>query len=62
MSTARGDFDFYVYVGKIKLDGHEYNIPVHVGQGLPEILLGRQWLINRKLFVHMSSNILTLEN
>jgi predicted aspartyl protease len=40
--TARGNFDFDIYAGKIKLDGQEYDVPVHVGKGLTEILLGRQ--------------------
>jgi predicted aspartyl protease len=34
MRTARGDFEFDIYAGKIKLDGQEYDIPVHVGKGL----------------------------
>ncbi|MDB9304125.1 MULTISPECIES: hypothetical protein [Cyanophyceae] len=33
---------------------------VHVGQGLPEILLGRQWLKNRRLVVDMPLGLLTL--
>ncbi len=30
--TARGDFDFDIYAGKVKMDGQEFDIPVHVGQ------------------------------
>ena len=60
MRTARGDFEFDIYVGKIKLDGQEYDIPVHIGEGLPEVLLGRQWLTTRRLVVDMPSGELTL--
>jgi predicted aspartyl protease len=60
METARGNFRFNIYAGKIKLDGQEYNIPVHVGKGLSEVLLGRQWLTTRKLLVDMANRLLTL--
>jgi predicted aspartyl protease len=60
MRTARGDFEFDIYAGKIKLDGQEYDIPVHVGQGVSEVLLGRQWLTTRRLLVDMPSHLLTL--
>lgn len=60
MQTARGDFDFNIYAGKIKLGGQEYDIPVHVGDGLSEVLLGRQWLTTRKLLVDVPSHLLTL--
>ena len=58
--TARGNFDFDIYAGKVIFDGTEYDIPVHVGKGLPEILIGRQWLQNKELIVNMSKQILTL--
>ena len=60
MYTARGDFDFDLYAGKIKLGDQEYDIPVHVGEGLSEVLLGRQWLTTRQLLVNMPSRLLTL--
>jgi predicted aspartyl protease len=60
MQTARGSFRFNIYAGKIKLDGVEYDIPVHVGTGLSEVLLGRQWLTDRKLLVDMPNCVLTL--
>lgn len=60
METARGNFKFDIYAGKIKLDGQEYDIPVHVGKGLPEVLLGRQWLTTRRLLVDIPSRLLTL--
>lgn len=58
--TARGAFRFDIYAGKIKFDGQEFDIPVHVGEGVPEVLLGRQWLQSRRLVVDMPSGILTL--
>ncbi|BDA74532.1 hypothetical protein RIVM261_045460 [Rivularia sp. IAM M-261] len=58
--TARGNFDFDIYAGKIMFDGEEHDIPVHVGRGLPEILLGRQWLETKPLFVNKPQRILTL--
>jgi predicted aspartyl protease len=60
MYTARGDVSFDIYLGKVKIDGQEFEIPVHVGQDLQEVLLGRQWLKTRKLVVDMPSGILTL--
>jgi predicted aspartyl protease len=60
MRTAQGTSSFDIYAGKIKLDGTEYDIPVHVGKGLTEVLLGRQWLQSKELIVNMSKQILTL--
>ena len=61
MQTAKGEFDFELYAGKIRIDGHFFDIPVHVGAGVPEFLIGRQWLKNRRLVVDISAGILTLE-
>jgi predicted aspartyl protease len=61
MRTAKGEFDFDLYAGKIRIDEQEFDIPVHVGEGVPEILIGRQWLKTRRLVVDMSAAILTLE-
>jgi predicted aspartyl protease len=60
MITARGETNFDIYAGKVIFDGQEFDIPVHVGEGLPEPLLGRQWLQTRKLVVDMPSGVLTL--
>lgn len=60
MRTARGDVKFDIYIGKVDFDGEGYDIPVHVGEGLKEVLLGRQWLTNRRLIVDISLNELTL--
>ena len=61
MRTAKGEFNFDLYAGKVRIEGQEFDIPVHVGTGVPEILIGRQWLKNRRLVVDMSASILTLE-
>ncbi len=61
MQTARGEFDFDLYAGKIRIDDQEFDIPVHVGDGVPEILIGRQLLKNRRLIVDISAGVLTLE-
>ena len=61
MGTAKGEFDFDIYAGKVRIDEQEFDIPVHVGDGVPEILIGRQWLKSRRLVVDMSAGTLTLE-
>ncbi|WP_414527033.1 aspartyl protease [Nodularia chucula] len=60
MLTAQGNAEFDIYLGKVRIDDQDVDIPVHVGEGLPEILLGRQWLKDRRLVVDMSLNVLTL--
>lgn len=60
MLTARGYAAFDIYLGKVRIDGEEFDIPVHVGEGIPEVLIGRQWLKTRRLVVDMQSAVLTL--
>lgn len=55
MLTASGYAEFDVYMGKVRIDEHEFDIPVHTGEGIREILMGRQWLKNWRLVVDMSS-------
>ncbi|MEA5597835.1 aspartyl protease [Rivularia sp. UHCC 0363] len=62
MRTARGDVRFDIYIGKVIFGGQAYDIPVHVGEDLSEVLLGRQWLQNMRLIVDISSDVLTLGN
>jgi clan AA aspartic protease len=62
MRTARGDIKFDIYIGKVKFDGQELDIPVHIGKDLSEVLLGRQWLKNKRLIVDMALEVLTLGN
>ncbi|WP_373535683.1 aspartyl protease [Microcoleus sp.] len=61
MRTAKGEFNFDLYAGKVRLEGQEFDIPVHVGAGVPEFLIGRQLLKNRRLVVDISAGVLTLE-
>ncbi len=60
MRTARGYAGFDIYFGKVQIDEQEFDIPVHVGSGVTEFLLGRQWLKTRRLVVDIPSGILTL--
>jgi predicted aspartyl protease len=60
MFTARGEAVFDLYLGKVRIDGQEFHIPVHVGQDLTEVLLGRKWLETRRLVVDMPLGVLTL--
>lgn len=60
MRMARGEVKFDIYAGKVRIDENEFDIPVHVGQGVSEVLLGRQWLKTRRLLVDMASGVLTL--
>ncbi|MEG4351538.1 aspartyl protease [Microcoleus sp. LAD1_D5] len=60
MRTAKGEFNFDLYVGKVRIEYLEFDIPVHVGDGVPEILIGRQWLKTRRLVVDMPAGVLTL--
>ena len=62
MRLAKGESKFDIYLGKVQVDGQVFDIPVHVGQGVSEILLGRQWLQSKRLLVDMASGILTLGN
>lgn len=62
MRTAQGDSRFDIFLGKLRIDGSEFDVPVHVGQNLPEVLLGRQWLKTRRLIVDVPSRVLTLGN
>lgn len=61
MRTARGDALFDLYEGRVIIDGQELIVPVHVGEDLPEILIGSQWLERMQLVVNKPIGILTLE-
>ena len=60
METARGDGSFDIYEGRIIIDGEEVTIPVHVGQEIPEYLIGTQWLEVMELRVNKRDGILIL--
>ncbi len=60
MQMARGEDYFDVYEGKVVVDGQEYIIPVLSGDGIPETILGLQWLKILPLAVNFEASILTL--
>ncbi|MBD2778028.1 aspartyl protease [Iningainema tapete] len=60
LQTASGEAEFDIHVGKVRIDGQEFDIPVYAGDGVPEVLLGRQWLKSRRLVVDVLSGVLTL--
>ncbi|MDJ1172348.1 aspartyl protease [Roseofilum sp. BLCC_M154] len=61
MQLATGEeVEFNLYTGSIYFDRQEVNIIIHAALGIPQVLLGRQLLINRLLVVDISSSILTL--
>jgi len=61
MQTARGECFFDIYEGRVIIDGQELIVLVHVGEDLPEILIGSQWLDRMQLVVNKPIGILTLE-
>lgn len=61
METAGGDEFFDIYEGKVIWDGQEFIIPVHIGDNLPDILIGSQWLEIMELAVNKQREILTLK-
>lgn len=60
MRMARGEEFFDVYEGRVVLDEREYIIPVIAGAGIPEPLLGLQWLKMLPLTVNFTARVLTL--
>lgn len=46
---------------ELLVEGRHFDIPVHVGEGVSEVLLGCQWLKTRRLVVDIPSFVLTLE-
>lgn len=60
MRLAKGESVFDIYLGKVRIDGQEFDIPAYAGEGVTEFLIGRQWLKNKRLVVDLPSEILTL--
>lgn len=60
MQIARGEEYFDIYEGKVVLNEREYIIPVIAGAGIPEPLLGLQWLKMLPLTVNFTAGVLTL--
>lgn len=61
LRTAQGEADFEIYLGKVRIDGREFEIPVYAGDEITEVLLGSQWLKSMRLIVDMPSGMLSLE-
>ncbi len=61
MRTAQGIGYFDIYQGLIEVDGQEFMVPVHVGEALPDLLIGAQWLDWIRLEINKAEGILTLE-
>ena len=60
MQMARGEEFFDIYEGRVVLNQQEYIIPVLVGDGIPESILGLQWLKMLPLAVNFTAGVLTL--
>jgi predicted aspartyl protease len=60
MQMARGEAYFDIYEGRVVLDEREYIIPVLARAGIPEPLLGLQWLRMLPLAVNFPAGVLTL--
>jgi predicted aspartyl protease len=61
MTTANGNARFDLYEGIIIIDDTRITIPVHVGDDIPDILLGSLCLDIMELIVNKPKDILTLE-
>jgi predicted aspartyl protease len=60
MQTARGEEFFRLYAGQVIVDEQEFTIPVIAAIGIPDNLLGLQWLKTKRLVVDFPSGLLTL--
>ncbi|MCC5598460.1 aspartyl protease [Nostoc favosum] len=61
MQTARGEARFDIYEGKLIINGTEFVIPVHVGDDIPDTIIGSLWLDIMQLVVNKPKCLLTLE-
>ena len=61
MRTARGEARFNLHEGKVIIDGTEVIIPIHVGDDIPDTLMGSLWLDVMRLMVNKPRGILILE-
>ncbi len=61
MTTARGNARLDIHEGKVIIDGTEVIIPVHVGDDIPDTIMGSLWLDIMQLVVNKPKGILTLE-
>jgi len=61
MTTAQGSAEFDIYSGKVIIDGMEIMVPIHVGDNLPETIIGSFWLGIMRLVADNPNGVLTLE-
>jgi predicted aspartyl protease len=61
MTTAQGSARFDIYSGKVIIDGTEVMVPVHVGDNLPETIMGSFWFGIMRLVADNPNGVLTLE-
>lgn len=61
MRTARGEGQFNLYEGRVMIDATEFVIPVHVGDDIPDTLMGSAWLDIIQLIVNKPQGIFTLD-
>ncbi len=59
--TANGFVRFNIYAGTVFFDNQEMTIPVLGSDEFTDVLMGLQWLDNRRLVVDRKMNRLTLE-
>ncbi|WP_353929139.1 aspartyl protease [Okeanomitos corallinicola TIOX110] len=60
LRTAQGEVNFKRYLGRVILDGKEYEVPVYAGDELTEVLLGSEWLEFLPLVVNFLEGVLML--
>jgi clan AA aspartic protease len=61
LRTAQGEAFFDIYLGRVIIDGQEYEIPIFAGEAIQEILLGSQWLKEFILVANYLQGQVTLE-
>lgn len=61
LKTAQGEAFFDIYLGKVVIDGQEFEIPVFAGEEIQEILLGSQCLKQFTLVANYRQGRVTLE-
>ena len=60
LRTAQGETAFDIYLGRIILDGQEFEIPIFAGDDIQEILLGSEWLRIFDLIAKYKEGVLSL--
>jgi clan AA aspartic protease len=61
LRTAQGEASFDIYLGRVAINGQEFEITVFAGEEIQEILLGSQWLKQFTLVANYRQGRVTLE-